>query len=211
MLVAAWWGTGFATAQETANCLPDGFSVRARQVAPQPPAAAQLNLLIDGTESMAGYYTPSRTTSRAFNAARIIAVLDDVAESVDGEPHYYRVGSKVIALEAARGPALESVLESPNFYLTGQDRFKTGLDEAFKFAAHQPRGSLTAILTDLFITEDPHHIGQTRMELQLRNAIRAGHSVGIWGIVAGFNGRAFDIPGQRLRIPVRRHARFSFF
>ena len=153
-----------------------------------------MNVLIDGTVSMKGFYQLQSDPGTNFNARNLIAALDDVASSVDPHPNYFVFGRSRQPVPLAREKL--SNVAAPGFYCSKHCKDVTDLDQQLAFAANQRRGSLTAILTDLFVTDDLRSgTGNTKMEIQLRRAIRAGHTFGIWAAKASFKGAAYDIPG----------------
>lgn len=181
-----------AHAEPFASCLPSAWAQVATSRRPSPDAVLPFNVLIDVTKSMAGFYAQPSSETDDFNAARLYAVMDDAAAAVSSKPRYYQFGSEV-----SSDPLTEkevAAADRSQFYL-GPDSNVTALDKAIEFAARQPRGSLTVIISDLFITDDLRKVRETRMSSKIRDAIRAGNTVGIWGVTALFKGTAYDIPG----------------
>jgi hypothetical protein len=180
-----------AQAEPFATCLPpwNQAPIGGR---PPPSSALPFNVLIDATKSMAGFYTQPSSETDDFNAARFYAVMDDAAAAVSSRPRYYKFGSEVSTAPLTQKEV--AAVDTPQFYF-GSDSNVTALDKAIAFAARQPRRSLTVIVSDLFETDDLRKVRETRMSVKLRDAIRAGNTIGIWGATALFRGAAYDIPG----------------
>jgi hypothetical protein len=162
----------------------------------------RVNILIDGSGSMAGYFS----TSQSGNHYRdLLHQLRDDLRDLWGdalEVQFSRFGRKITPLT----PQDEIQMTTRDFYTRrcsaaqrdGCDVEQSVIGRALATAEKSPDNELTLVFTDLFLTDDdllPGGVSSLKDPLY-RVLNHGGRSIGLLGFETPFQGPIYDLPNQ---------------
>ena len=186
-------------AQSTPCPRPSNTEPTTTAVADRP---SRVNILIDGSGSMAGYFS----TPESGNHYRdLLRQLRDDLRDLWGDAldvQFSRFGRKITVLERSE----EIQMTTRDFYTRkcssaqhgGCDVEQSVIGKALAAAEAAPNDDLTLVITDLFLTDDDLLAGgvSSLKEPLYRVLEHGGRSVGLLGFETPFQGPIYDLPNQ---------------
>jgi hypothetical protein len=173
----------------TSSCLPASSALLSTSSNKKDALGRQLNVFIDGSQSMAG-----------FNAGVIsdIRPLGDILAIIQGQAlssrktNYFAFGKSIAAISIDEARRFGTVAP---FNCSNCDNQESRLDSVLNAVAADDTGALSLIVTDLWL-DNKSFAGSPQVALgqPLRAILQEGRAIGVIGIAAPFKGAVYNVP-----------------
>jgi hypothetical protein len=171
------------------DCIPQ--EVRSAPVR-AAPRLGSIKVYIDGSQSMSGYVRPGAGTANPM--ADLLRLVRRFADRHSVAPGFAAFGRKITEIDP--DGAVQRYSQEAAYTCSGCDKQESRIDNVLDEAAKAPTGSLTLIVTDLWL-DNQSFSGSAEVALggPLQDLLRGGRSVGIVGAMAPFSGSVYGVPG----------------
>lgn len=179
-----------------APCLPVEVKALLDQDSPSsPPQSARVQVLFDGSGSMAGYLRAKGGDIRPI--PDIVRMLQAIPSTRGDSVEFYQFGRAFHRITVADADRLADERAYACNGLAGCDNQESHIDTALQRAAQYTQG-LTVIVTDLWLSsKDLSASHAVTINAQLSALFDDGRSVAIVGLRAPYRGRISDLPNGR--------------
>jgi hypothetical protein len=176
-------------------CLPVEARVLLDQGTPSPPQSANVQVLFDGSGSMAGYLRAKGGDIRPI--PDIVRMLQAISSTRGDTVDFYQFGENFRRITVSDTDRLADERAYACNGRPGCDNQESHIDAALQHAAQFKKG-LTIIVTDLWLSsKDLSTSNVVTINAQLSALFDGGRSVAIIGLRAPYRGNIDDLPNGR--------------
>jgi hypothetical protein len=199
-LVAVLWTTGCGRI-ETADCVPaeavQSETDLGHKTSPANDTTLEaVDVYLDVSGSMRGFLR--REGAQKYSDIKYLSFLKTLRISVSSiteNDRFHKLGKWIEELDDQEFQAFTEI----DTYQGSDFIQESRLDQALNQAVAADEGTVSIIVTDLFMDEADISGDTTAISRPLAQALRKGLAIGVLGVVAPFSGWVYDIPHSRVR------------